>query len=150
MKAYYNRPDATAEVLDADGWFHSGDLAYQDRHGNYFIAGRAKEVIVLSSGKNIYPEEIEAYYLKSQWIKEICVMGLESSKPGEPLGERLHAVIVPDFDQLRQKKIVNIGEVIRYDIESINVHEDIKLGRTCCSMMRLRYSFSTDRHTPMP
>lgn len=121
MKGYYNRPDATAEVLK-DGWFHSGDLAYVDRRGNYFIAGRAKELIVLSSGKNIYPEEIESYYLKSPWIKEICVMGLESSKPGEPLGERLHAVIVPDFDQLRQKKIVNAREVIRYDIESINVH----------------------------
>lgn len=122
MKAYYNRPDATAEVLDKDGWFHSGDLAYQDRHGNYFIAGRAKEVIVLSSGKNIYPEEIEAHYLKSPWIKEICVMGLESSKPGEPLSERLHAVIVPNFELLRQKKIVNAREVIRYDVEGISVH----------------------------
>jgi long-chain acyl-CoA synthetase len=121
MKGYYNRPDATAEVMK-DGWFHTGDLAYQDRKGNYFIAGRAKEMIVLSSGKNIYPEEIEAYYLKSPWIKEICVMGLESTKPGEPLSERLHAVIVPDFDQLRQKKIVNAREVIRYDIESINVN----------------------------
>ena len=119
MKGYYNRPDATAAVLDKDGWFHTGDLGYADEHGNFFITGRAKEIIVLSSGKNIYPEEIETYYLKSPWIKEICVIGLES-KPGEPVGERLHGVVVPDFDVLRQKKIVNIKEVIRFDIEGIS------------------------------
>ncbi len=52
MKGYYKRPDATSAVLK-DGWFHSGDLAYVDGKGNYYITGRAKEVIVLSSGKNI-------------------------------------------------------------------------------------------------
>jgi long-chain acyl-CoA synthetase len=120
MKGYYGRPDATNTVLK-DGWFYSGDLASVDDRGNYFITGRAKEVIVLSSGKNIYPEEIESYYLKSPWIKDICVMGLESHKPGEPLSERLHGVIVPNFDLLRQKKIVNTREVIRYDIENISM-----------------------------
>lgn len=118
MKAYYNRPDATEAVLK-DGWFYSGDLAYLDDKGNYFITGRAKEVIVLSSGKNVYPEEIESYYLKSPWIKEICVIGLES-KPGEPFSERLHGVVVPNFDLLRQKKIVNTREYVRYDIENIS------------------------------
>jgi len=119
MKGYYNRADATTAVIDNDGWFHTGDLGYQDEHGNFFITGRAKEVIVLSSGKNIYPEEIENYYLKSPWIKEICVIGLEN-KPGEPKGERLHGVVVPNFDVLRQKKIVNTREVIRFDIEGIS------------------------------
>jgi long-chain acyl-CoA synthetase len=119
MKGYYNRPQATAEVL-RDGWLYTGDLAYKDRKGNYFITGRAKDVIVLSSGKNIYPEEIESYYLRSPWIKELCVLGLESRKPGEPLSERLHGVIVPNFDVLREHKIVNIREVIRYDVESIS------------------------------
>ncbi len=71
-------------------------------------------MIVLSSGKNIYPEEIESYYLRSPWIKELCVLGLESRKPGEPLSERLHGVIVPNFEVLREHKIVNIREVIRY------------------------------------
>ena len=118
MKGYYKRPDATAEVLK-DGWLHTGDLAYADSAGNFFITGRAKEVIVLSSGKNVYPEEIEAYYLKSPWIKEICVMGLESA-PGEPFSERLHGVIVPNFDLLRQKKIVNTREYVRYDVENIS------------------------------
>jgi long-chain acyl-CoA synthetase len=118
MKGYYNRPDATAEVL-RDGWFYSGDLGYKDAAGNLFIAGRAKEIIVLSSGKNIYPEEIEAHYLKSPWIKELCVMGIES-RPGEPIGERLHAAVVPNFEVLKEKKIVNIREVIRFDIEGLS------------------------------
>jgi long-chain acyl-CoA synthetase len=120
MKGYYNRPEATAEVI-RDGWLHTGDLAYTDAGGNFFITGRQKEIIVLSSGKNIYPEEIESYYLKSPWIQEACVMGLEGA-PGDPVSERLHAVIVPNLDLLRQKKVVNMREVIRYDVENISSH----------------------------
>ena len=117
MKGYWNRPDATAAVL-RDGWFYTGDLGYFDADRNLFLTGRRKEVIVLSNGKNIYPEEVEAHYLKSPYIKELAVMGLEG-KPGEG-GDRLHAVIVPNFDALRQKKIVNAKEVIRFDIESLS------------------------------
>jgi len=117
MKGYWNRPDATAAVI-RDGWFMTGDLGYFDAKGHLFLTGRKKEVIVLSNGKNVYPEEIEAYYLKSPFIKEIAVMGLEG-KPGGG-GDRLHAVIVPNFDVLRQRKIVNAKEVIRFDIESLS------------------------------
>jgi long-chain acyl-CoA synthetase len=116
MKGYWNRPDATAAVF-RDGWFLTGDLGYFDSKGNLFLTGRKKEVIVLSNGKNVYPEEIEAHYLKSPIIKEIAVMGLEG-KPGEG-GDRLHAVIVPNFDVLRQRKIVNAKEAIRFDIEGL-------------------------------
>jgi long-chain acyl-CoA synthetase len=116
MKGYWNRPDATAAVL-RDGWFCSGDLGYFDSHGHLFLTGRKKEVIVLSNGKNVYPEEIESHYLKSPFIKELAVMGIEG-KGGE--GDRLHAVIVPNFDGLRQKKIVNAKEVIRFDIEGLS------------------------------
>ncbi len=117
MKGYWNRPDATAAVL-RDGWFYTGDLGYFDADGNLFLTGRKKEIIVLSNGKNIYPEEVEAHYLKSPYIKELAVLGLEG-KPTEG-GGRLHAVIVPNFDVLRQKKIVNAKEVIRFDIESLS------------------------------
>jgi long-chain acyl-CoA synthetase len=115
MKGYWNRPDATAAVLK-DGWLLTGDLGYFDSRGNLFITGRKKEVIVLSNGKNIYPEEVESHYLQSPYIKEICVLGLEGG-PGDPNADQLHAVIVPNFDVLRQKKIVNAKEVIRYDVE---------------------------------
>ena len=117
MKGYWNRPDATAAVL-RDGWFLTGDLGYFDSHGHLFLTGRKKEVIVLSNGKNVYPEEIETHYLKSPFIKEMAVMGLEG-KPGEG-GDRLHGVIVPNFDVLRQRKVVNAKEVIRFDIESLS------------------------------
>jgi long-chain acyl-CoA synthetase len=117
MKGYWNRPDATAAVF-REGWFLTGDLGYLDAKGHLFLTGRKKEVIVLSNGKNVYPEEIEAHYLKSPFIKEICVMGLEG-KPGEG-GDRLHAVIVPNFDALRQRKIVNAKEIIRFDIEGLS------------------------------
>jgi long-chain acyl-CoA synthetase len=114
MKGYWNRPDATAAAI-RDGWFHTGDLGYFDARGNLFLTGRLKEVIVLSNGKNVYPEEIEAHYLKSPYIKELAVIGLEGK--GE---DRLHAVIVPNFDVLRQRKVVNAKEVIRYDIETLS------------------------------
>ena len=117
MKGYWNRPDATAAVL-RDGWLYTGDLGYFDSRGNLFLTGRKKEVIVLSNGKNVYPEEIEAHYLKSPFIKEIAVIGLEG-KLGEG-GDRLHAVIVPNFDALRQRKVVNSREVIRFDIEGLS------------------------------
>ena len=118
MQGYYNRPDATSAVLQ-EGWLHTGDLGYFDSHGNLFITGRQKEVIVLSSGKNIYPEEIEQHYSKSASIKEICVMGLRN-RPGEPVAERLHAVVVPNFEGLRARKVVNAKEVIRFDIETLS------------------------------
>jgi long-chain acyl-CoA synthetase len=116
MKGYWNRPDATEAVL-RDGWLYTGDLGYFDSDGKLFLTGRKKEVIVLSNGKNIYPEEVEAHYLKSPYIKELAVIGLDG-KAGE--GDRLHAVVVPNFDVLRQKKIVNAKEVIRFDIESLS------------------------------
>jgi long-chain acyl-CoA synthetase len=119
MKGYYNRAEATAETL-REGWLFSGDLGYQDERGNLFITGRKKEIIVLSSGKNIYPEELEAQYMRSPFIKEICVMGLVN-RPGEPFSERLHAVIVPNFDVLRERKIVNTREVIRFDVENLSM-----------------------------
>ncbi len=117
MKGYWNRADATAAVMQ-DGWFLTGDLGYFDSKGHLFLTGRKKEVIVLSNGKNVYPEEIEAHYLKTPLIKEIAVMGIEG-KPGES-EDRLHAVIVPNFDVLRQRKVVNAKEVLRYDVEGLS------------------------------
>jgi len=118
MKGYWNRPEATVDVL-RDGWLYTGDLGYFDSSGNLFITGRGKEVIVLANGKNVYPEEIEAHYLKSPYVKEICVMALEA-RPGDPTSERLHAVVVPNFELLRERKIVNSKEVIRLDIEALS------------------------------
>ena len=116
MKGYWNRPDATAAAIK-DGWLYTGDLGYFDAERNLFITGRKKEVIILSNGKNIYPEEVEAHYLESAFIREIAIMGLELGV-GE---DRLHAVVVPNFEVLKQRKIVNAKEVIRYDIEGLSL-----------------------------
>ena len=118
MKGYWNRPDANAEVL-RDGWLYTGDLGYFDSGGNLFITGRRKEVIVLANGKNVYPEEIEAHYQQSPFIKEICVTSLEA-RPGDPTSERLYGVIVPNFEALRERKIVNSREAIRFDVETLS------------------------------
>ena len=118
MAGYHNRPDVNAVAL-AGGWLHTGDLGYLDRGGRLVITGRKKEIIVLASGKNIYPEEVEAQYAKSPFIKELCVLGV--AVPGEPSAERLHAVVVPDLDVMRQRRIVNFREIIRFDIESLSL-----------------------------
>jgi long-chain acyl-CoA synthetase len=119
MKGYFHRTDATAEVMK-DGWFLTGDLGRLDTEGRLSVTGRKKEVIVLSSGKNIYPEEIETQYAQSAFIQELCVVGMVL--PGEPAAERLHAVIVPNLEVMRERKVVNIKEVLRFDIENISVH----------------------------
>jgi long-chain acyl-CoA synthetase len=114
MKGYYRNPEATAEAL-AGGWLHSGDLGRMDAQGNLFITGRKKEVIVLPNGKNIYPDELETHYLQSPYIQEIAVVGV-SEPGGHETSERLHAVVVPNFDNLKAKKIANTKEILRDEI----------------------------------
>jgi long-chain acyl-CoA synthetase len=119
MQGYFHRADATAEVLK-EGWLLTGDLGYLDSHGRLSVTGRKKEVIVLSSGKNIYPEEIEAHYAQSPYIEELCVLG--QALPGKPIAERLHAVIVPDLEVMKARKVLNMKEVLRFDIEDLSIH----------------------------
>jgi long-chain acyl-CoA synthetase len=118
MKGYWKRPEATEAAL-RDGWLYTGDLGYFDSGGNLFITGRRKEVIVLANGKNVYPEEIEAHYQQSPLVKEICVMSLEA-RPGDPTSERLYGVIVPNFEVLRERKIVNAKEAVRFEVEALS------------------------------
>ena len=73
MLGYYENEEATKEALDADGWFHTGDLARIDKDGFIYISGRKKSVIVLNNGKNVFPEEIETLLNKVEGIKETFV-----------------------------------------------------------------------------
>ena len=118
MQGYFNRPEATEAVLK-DGWLHTGDLGYLDERGRLYITGRSKEIIVLSSGKNLYPEEIEAHYRQSTIIKELCVLGLTTA--GAPSAERLHAAIVPDEQVMKERGFTNIREIVRFDLEGLSV-----------------------------
>ncbi len=109
MQGYYNNPAATDEVLK-NGWFHTGDLGRLDANRNLFITGRKKEVIVLPNGKNIYPDEMEVHYQQSPYIQEMAVIGIADA---QERGEKLHAVVVPNFDYLKSKKIANARDALR-------------------------------------
>jgi long-chain acyl-CoA synthetase len=90
MPGYYRDEAASREVL-RDGWLHSGDLGYLDTDGYIFLQGRLKDIIVLSSGKNVSAEEVSQHYLQAPAIKEIFVMA-------DPQEEKLVALVVPDLD----------------------------------------------------
>lgn len=118
MQGYLHRPAATAEAMRG-GWLLTGDLGCLDSHGRLAVTGRKKEVIVLSSGKNVYPEEVEAHYAQSPYIQELCILGLPA--PGETAVERLHAVVVPNLETMSARKVVNTREVLRFEIENLSL-----------------------------
>ena len=93
MKGYYNHKSATKEVVDEDGWFHTGDLAELSPSGKIRIIGRIKEIIVLASGKNIAPTKMENRIKASRYIDQICVVGDEQKYCG--------ALIIPELSEIK-------------------------------------------------
>ena len=85
MKGYYNRPEATADAFDANGWLRSGDLGIKDERGYYRITGRIKDIII-RGGENIYPREIEDFLYQLEGIKDVQVVAVPSPKYGEDVG----------------------------------------------------------------
>jgi long-chain acyl-CoA synthetase len=75
MKGYWRRPDATAEVLDADGWFRTGDMGRVDEDGYFFIVDRKKE-LVIRGGYNVYPREVEEVLYEHPAVREAAVIGM--------------------------------------------------------------------------
>ncbi|MBL7197876.1 MAG: AMP-binding protein [Candidatus Omnitrophica bacterium] len=119
MKGYYKRPDLTKEVIK-NGWFYTGDTGYLDRDGYLFLTGRQKEVIVLSSGLNIFPEEIETHYAKSPFIKEICVFEATSKKGSLKKTDILYGVAVPNLEYFKKWGEVNLRFVIKERFENLS------------------------------
>ena len=97
MLGYYKNKKATNAVL-RDGWMHTGDLGYCDENGNYHITGRAKNVIVTKGGKNIYPEELEAYLNNDPVVLESLIFG--EARDGD---ETVVVQVVPDEDAIKEK-----------------------------------------------
>ena len=97
MLGYYKNKKATNAVL-RDGWLHTGDLGYCDENGNYHITGRAKNVIVTKGGKNIYPEELEAYLNNDPVVLESLIFG--EARDGD---ETVVVQVVPDEDAIKEK-----------------------------------------------
>jgi len=88
MKGYWNRPDATAAAIDADGWFHTGDVARVDEDGYFFIVDRTKDMII-RGGYNVYPREIEEVLYEHPAVREAAVVRI----PDDVLGEEVGAAI---------------------------------------------------------
>jgi long-chain acyl-CoA synthetase len=93
MLGYYKNEDATKQVIDAGGWLHSGDLGVIDKHGNIYIKGRSKSMILGPSGKNIYPEELESHLNNRFMVMESLVLERD---------EKLIALIYPDYDAIEK------------------------------------------------
>lgn len=85
MKGYYKNPEATAQVIDANGFMHSGDLGVKDANGNYRITGRIKDIII-RGGENISPKEVEDYLYRMPGVKDVQVIAVASRRYGEDVG----------------------------------------------------------------
>jgi len=94
MKGYFNKPEATAEVLDPDGWFHTGDVGLVDAQGFLVITDRKKDILVTSGGKNIAPQPIENLIKTHPLVGEVVMIGNKRNFPA--------ALIVPAFDSLEK------------------------------------------------
>ena len=101
MKGYYKMPEATLRTIDSEGWLHSGDLCRKDAEGYYRVTGRLKDMII-RGGENIYPREIEEFYLTHPKVKDVQVVGV----PDPVYGEEICAwIILGDNEQSDEKEM---------------------------------------------
>ncbi len=107
MKGYWRREKETAEAIK-HGWFHTGDLGHMDEEGYLYITGRKKEILVLGTGKNVNPEEIEALILQEgDLVKEAGVLEVDG---------KLHALLYPDLEKVREMGVVNLQETLKWEV----------------------------------
>lgn len=112
MLGYYKNPQATSQIIDANGWLHTGDLATMDIDGYVTVRGRSKNMLLTASGQNIYPEEIESKLNNMPYVAESLIV-LQK--------EKLVALIYPDFDEafangLQQTDIEKVMESNRNEL----------------------------------
>jgi len=96
MLGYYKNEKATSEIIDENGWMHTGDLGIMDKDKNIFIKGRSKSMLLGPSGKNIFPEEIEAVFNNMDYIAESLVISEDN---------KLVALIYPDLEAVKKENI---------------------------------------------
>jgi len=113
MKGYYKMPNATIGTIDRDGWLHSGDLACRNEKGLYVITGRLKDMII-RGGENLYPKEIEEFYLTHPKISDVQVIGV----PDKQYGEEAMAWIV-----LKEGETSSVEEMKEYALSHMARHK---------------------------
>ena len=119
MQGYWGKPEMTAEVIDEDGWFHTGDIGEIDKQGYIKITGRIKNMIVLGGGKKIFPEEVEAVLETSKLIKEVCVMSVQIKSGNKAGSEEVGAVIVP-ADDLANKTDEELQKMLEEEVKTLS------------------------------
>lgn len=116
MLGYYKDPEATKAVFDEEGYFKTGDIGKLDEEGWIYITGRIKNILILSNGKNVYPEEIEAEISNIYGVSEVVVyIGESKSKK-----ETLVAEIFPDFEGLKNRGITDVETYFNEEIKKLN------------------------------
>jgi len=121
MKGYHNQPEMTAEVIDADGWLHTGDIAKITKDGHIYITGRIKNMIVLSGGKKVFPEEVEAVLEKSPMFAEVCVLGVKRTFGAKDGTEEVAAVVVPKDDILNNHDMAEVDRMVREEVKKLSL-----------------------------
>ena len=122
MKGYHNQPELTAETIDEEGWLHTGDIGHLDKDGHIHITGRIKNMIDLSGGKKVFPEEVEAVLEASNNFAEVCVMG-SSRVGGTKSGtEEIVAVVVPKDNFAKDKSDEELNKLIREEVKHLSSH----------------------------
>ena len=113
MLGYFKNPEATAQTLDKDGWYHTGDLGVMDAEGNIYIRGRIKNMLLGASGQNIYPEEIEDKLNTLPYVSECIVI---------QKNEKLYALIYPDYEEAEKNGLDENGlnEVMEQNRKELN------------------------------
>jgi long-chain acyl-CoA synthetase len=113
MLGYYKNDEATRETIDAEGWYHTGDLGTMDKQGNVFINGRSKNMLLGANGQNIYPEEIEDKLNSLPMIVESIVVQRDT---------KLVALVHPDFDEARNMNFTEkeLNDIMEQNRNTLN------------------------------
>ncbi len=113
MLGYYKHPELTAEVLDEEGWFRTGDYGRMNSKGQLIITGRKKNIIVLDNGKNIYPEELEDYISSIPYVDEVIVFGIKDAQGQETA---LGAEVYLNDDKLKEMEVTDAESTLKKDV----------------------------------
>ena len=143
MLGYYKNPEATAEVFDKDGFFHTGDYGKLDEEGWIYITGRKKNLIILSNGKNVYPEEIEADLQKVEGVSEVVVYAGESRVQKDKI--TIVAEIFPDADLLADKGISDFQKYFEDQVKILNSRMPSYKAVKCVKLRDVEFQKNTSR-----